>query len=314
MIEVTNLTKLYGDFTAVEDISFHVEKGDVLGFLGPNGAGKTTTMRILTGFLSPTDGAATIAGYDVFAQSLEARRHIGYLPETVPLYPEMTVLAYLDFVAKLRGVRDREDRVWDAMETCWIDDHADLLIGHLSKGYRQRLGLAQALVHDPDVLILDEPTIGLDPKQIIEVRELIRELGEERTVILSSHILPEVKQICDRVLIISRGHLVAADTPERLSARFQGMERVLVKLQNPGNDAAEQFSGISGVSAVEPTGDNDNTFEIECAVDVDRRAEVAAVAVQNGWGLLELRSVGASLEDVFLQLTAEEAETEEGGE
>jgi len=149
MIEVTNLTKLYGDFTAVEDISFHVEKGDVLGFLGPNGAGKTTTMRILTGFLSPTDGAATIAGYDVFAQSLEARRHIGYLPETVPLYPEMTVLAYLDFVAKLRGVRDREDRVWDAMETCWIDDHADLLIGHLSKGYRQRLGLAQALVHDP---------------------------------------------------------------------------------------------------------------------------------------------------------------------
>jgi len=166
----------------------------------------------------------------------------------------------------------------------------------------------------PDVLILDEPTIGLDPKQIIEVRELIRELGEERTVILSSHILPEVKQICDRVLIISRGHLVAADTPERLSARFQGMERVLVKLQNPGNDAAEQFSGISGVSAVEPTGDNDNTFEIECAVDVDRRAEVAAVAVQNGWGLLELRSVGASLEDVFLQLTAEEAETEEGGE
>jgi ABC-2 type transport system ATP-binding protein len=312
MIEATNLTKYYGDFAAIEDLSFRVEKGEVLGFLGPNGAGKTTTMRILTGFMPPSDGTATIAGYDVFTQSLEARRHVGYMPETVPLYPEMTVKAYLDFVAKLRATDERGDRVWDVMETCRIDDRADTLIGHLSKGYRQRVGLAQALVHNPDVLILDEPTIGLDPKQIIEVRELIKSLGEEHTVILSSHILQEVNQICDRVIIINKGHLVAADTPERLSARLQGAERIYLKLQNPDNRVPEVLARIDGVEAVETVAEN--AFEVECEADTDRRAEVASVAVNNGWGLLELRSVAASLEEVFLQLTADEEQEEESEE
>ena len=304
MIEVSNLTKYYGDFAAIEDLNFHVEKGEVLGFLGPNGAGKTTSMRILTGFMPPSDGTAKIAGYDVFAQSLEARRHIGYLPETVPLYPEMTVYAYLDFVAKLRGVDDRDDRIWDVMDTCWLEDRADQLIGQLSKGYRQRVGLAQALIHDPDVLILDEPTIGLDPKQIIEVRGLIKELGKEHTVILSTHILPEVSQICNRVIIINKGHLIAVDSPERLSARAEGAERVLLKLQQPAEETPTLLGTIGGVASVEPTGDNG--FEITCDGAADCRPEIAATAVQNGWGLLEMRSIGASLEDVFLQLTAEE--------
>jgi len=308
MIEVSNLTKYYGDFAAIEDLNFHVEKGEVLGFLGPNGAGKTTSMRILTGFMPPSDGTAKIAGYDVFAQSLEARRHIGYLPETVPLYPEMTVYAYLDFVAKLRGVDDRDDRIWDVMDTCWLEDRADQLIGQRSKGYRQRVGLAQALIHDPDVLILDEPTIGLDPKQIIEVRGLIKELGKEHTVILSTHILPEVSQICNRVIIINKGHLIAVDSPERLSARAEGAERVLLKLQQPAEETPTLLGTIGGVASVEPTGDNG--FEITCDGAADCRPEIAATAVQNGWGLLEMRSIGASLEDVFLQLTAEE-ETDE---
>ncbi len=308
MIEVSNLTKYYGDFAAIEDLNFHVEKGEVLGFLGPNGAGKTTSMRILTGFMPPSDGTAKIAGYDVFAQSLEARRHIGYLPETVPLYPEMTVYAYLDFVAKLRGVDDRDDRIWDVMDTCWLEDRADQLIGQLSKGYRQRVGLAQALIHNPDVLILDEPTIGLDPKQIIEVRGLIKELGKEHTVILSTHILPEVSQICNRVIIINKGHLIAVDSPERLSARAEGAERVLLKLQQPAEETPTLLGTIGGVASVEPTGDNG--FEITCDGAADCRPEIAATAVQNGWGLLEMRSIGASLEDVFLQLTAEE-ETDE---
>jgi len=304
MIDVTNLTKYYGENPAIEELNFHVEKGEVLGFLGPNGAGKTTTMRILTGFMPPSDGTAKIAGYDVFLQSLEARRHVGYLPETVPLYPEMTVYAYLDFVAKLRAVDDREDRVWKVMDTCWIEDHADRLIGHLSKGYRQRVGLAQALVHNPDVLILDEPTIGLDPKQIIEVRGLIKELGKEHTVILSTHILPEVSQICNRVIIINKGHVVAVDSPDRLSARAEGAERILVKLKQPVEETPTLLGNITGVTSVEPA--SDNTFEITCVVDTDCRPEIATVAVQHNWGLLEMRSVGASLEDVFLQLTAEE--------
>ncbi|NOZ05482.1 MAG: ATP-binding cassette domain-containing protein [Chloroflexi bacterium] len=312
MIEVSNLTKYYGDFTAIEDLNFHVEKGEVLGFLGPNGAGKTTTMRILTGFMPPSDGTVKIAGYDVFSQSLEARRHVGYLPETVPLYPEMTVYAYLDFVAKLRGVDDREDHVWDVMDTCWIEDRADQLIGQLSKGYRQRVGLAQALIHNPDVLVLDEPTIGLDPKQIIEVRGLIKELGKEHTVILSTHILPEVSQICNRVIIINKGHLVAVDSPERLSARAEGAERVLLKLQQPAEETPALLGNIGGVTSVEPAGDNG--FEITCDSATDCRPEIAAAAVQNGWGLLEMRALGASLEDVFLQLTAEEDTNEDEDE
>ncbi len=303
MIEVSNLTKYYGDFPAIEDLSFRVKKGEVLGFLGLNGAGKTTTMRILTGFMPPSDGTAKIAGYDVFTQSLEARRHIGYLPETVPLYPEMTVYAYLDFVAKLRGVDDRDDHIWDVMETCWITDRADQLIGQLSKGYRQRVGLAQALIHDPDVLILDEPTIGLDPKQIIEVRGLIKKLGQDHTVILSTHILPEVSQICNRVIIINQGHVVAADTPERLSARAEGAECIRLKLQQPVAETPALLGKIEGVTSIKPA--DDDEFEIICATGTDCRPQIAAVAVQNNWGLLEMRSAGTSLEDVFLQLTTE---------
>ncbi|HID87914.1 MAG TPA: ATP-binding cassette domain-containing protein [Anaerolineae bacterium] len=303
MIQVRNLTKYYGDLAAIQDVSFTVEKGEVLGFLGPNAAGKTTTMRILTGFLPPSSGTARVAGYDVLTDSLEVRRRIGYLPETVPLYPEMTVWSYLNFVARLRGVEKREKRVAEVMEICHVDDHANVLIGKLSKGYRQRVGLAQALVHDPEVLILDEPTLGLDPKQIIEVRELIRSLGGERTIILSTHILPEVSQTCQRVLIINEGRIVAEDTPERLTARLKGAERIYLEVANPSPQVEAELARIEGVTAVESKGDG--SYEVECALGVDRRPEIAATAVRHGWGLLEMRPMGMSLEEIFLKLTTE---------
>ncbi|MFQ5594427.1 MAG: ABC transporter ATP-binding protein [Anaerolineae bacterium] len=309
MIEVENLTKTYGDFVAIRDVSFHVPRGEVLGFLGPNGAGKTTTMRILTGYMPPTDGRATVAGFDVFHDSLEVRRRIGYLPETVPLYTEMTVEGYLDFVARLRGVDDRWDRIDRIMDQMDITDRADDLIGQLSKGYRQRVGLAQALVHDPEVIILDEPTIGLDPKQIIEVRELIRSLSGERTVILSTHILPEVSQLCERVLIIHEGHIVAEDTPEQLTARLEGAERVRVALE-PGSDGVVEVLGaIDGVEEVTAVGDG--KFDVTCALGEELRPVLARRIVERGWPLLELRPVGMSLEDVFLRLTTETPEEAE---
>jgi ABC-2 type transport system ATP-binding protein len=303
MIEVENLTKTYGDFVAIEDVSFHVPQGEVLGFLGPNGAGKTTTMRILTGYMPPTDGRATVAGFDVFHDSLEVRRRIGYLPETVPLYNEMTVAGYLDFVARLRSVDDRWDRIDRIMDQVDIADRADDLIGKLSKGYRQRVGLAQALVHDPEVIILDEPTIGLDPKQIIEVRELIRSLSGERTVILSTHILPEVSQLCERVLIINEGHIVAEDTPEQLTARLEGAERVRVALEPGADGVAEVLGAIDGVEDVTSVGDG--KFDVTCALGAELRPVLARRIVERGWSLLELRPVGMSLEDVFLKLTTE---------
>ncbi len=306
MIEVENLTKHYGDFVAIEDVSFHVSRGEVLGFLGPNGAGKTTTMRILTGYMPPTDGRASVAGFDVFHDSLEVRRRIGYLPETVPLYPEMTVEGYLDFVAQLRGLDDRWDRIDRVMEQMDIVDRADDLIGQLSKGYRQRVGLAQALVHDPEVIILDEPTLGLDPKQIIEVRELIRSLSGERTVILSTHILPEVSQICERVLIINEGRIVAEDTPEQLATRLEGAERVRVTLDSGADGVAEVLGSIDGVEDVVQIGNG--SYDVTCAMDVELRPVLARRIVESGWSLLELRPVGMGLEDVFLQLTTE-AET-----
>lgn len=306
MIEVENLTKTYGDFVAIEDVNFHVPRGEVLGFLGPNGAGKTTTMRILTGYMPPTSGRATVAGFDVFHQSLEARRRIGYLPETVPLYNEMTVAGYLDFVAQLRGVDNRRERIARVMDQVDITDRADDLIGKLSKGYRQRVGLAQALVHDPEVIILDEPTIGLDPKQIIEVRELIRGLSGERTVILSTHILPEVSQLCERVLIINKGRIVAEDTPERLTARLEGAERVRVVLEPGAEGVAEVLGAIDGVEDVTPVGDG--KFDVTCALGAELRPILARRIVEQGWSLLELRPVGMSLEDVFLELTTETPE------
>jgi ABC-2 type transport system ATP-binding protein len=302
MIEVENLTKYYGDLAAIKDVSFTVEQGEVLGFLGPNGAGKTTTMRILAGFIPPSSGTARVAGYDVFKDSLEVRRRIGYLPETIPLYPEMTVRSYLDFMATIRGVKERRKRLEEVMATCHIEEVADEAIGKLSKGYQQRVGLAQALVHNPDVLILDEPTIGLDPKQIIEVRELIKELGKERTIILSTHILSEAQQVCGRVLIINEGRIVAEGTPESLTALLKGGERIYIELARPSPDVKEELMGIEGVKSVEA---KDGGYEIECALGKDKREEIAEAAVKHKWGLLEMKKVGMSLEEIFLELTEE---------
>ena len=312
MIQVEGIYKTFGQTVALQDVSFHVERGEVLGFLGPNGAGKTTTMRILTGYLAPTAGRATVAGFDVFTQSLEVRRRIGYLPETVPLYPEMTVYSYLEYLAHLRDVANRDQRIAYAMEVCGVAHHADTIIGKLSKGYRQRVGLAQALLHDPEVLILDEPTIGLDPKQVVEVRELIRELGKERTIILSTHILPEVSETCGRVLIINRGRIVAEDTPERLTARLQGAECIRLLVRGANEELRQRLAAIEGVLSVEPL-DTDG-FEVQSALGVDVRAQLAATVVNGGWGLLEMRPVGMSLEEIFLKLTTDETETSEEGE
>lgn len=306
MIEVAGLTKRYNDITVVDDVSFAVARGEVLGFLGPNGAGKTTTMRMLTGYMPPTSGTVTIAGYDMQTQSLQARRHIGYLPEGVPLYPEMTVASYLDHMARLRNMTQRADAVARAMDLVHIADRADDQIGKLSKGQRQRVGLAQALLHDPDVLILDEPTVGLDPRQIIEVRELIRELGATRTVILSTHILPEVSMLCNRVVIIKKGRVVAEDTPTALTSRLQGAERIEMRVHQQPADitAIAQLPGVVSVSV-----EADGLFHIETAAGSELRPTLAALAVQHDWGLLELHKVTLSLEAIFLELTTQEADT-----
>jgi ABC-2 type transport system ATP-binding protein len=302
MIEVENLTKYYGSLAAIKDVSFTVRKGEILGFLGPNAAGKTTTMRILTGFMPPSSGRARVAGFDVFEDSLEVRKRIGYMPETVPLYPEMTVSSYLNFVARVRNVQDRKEQIENIVDTCDIAHYADTLIGKLSKGYRQRVGLAQALVHDPQVLVLDEPTIGLDPKQIIEVRELIKSLGGDHTIILSTHILPEASQVCERIVIINEAEVVAEGTPEMLTARLQQTERIFLEVQAPTPRIASDMSQLEGVTEVEDKGEG--KYEITCALGTDLRAEISSLVVGRGWGLLELRPVGMSLEDVFLQLTA----------
>jgi len=313
MIEVENLTKYYGNLAAIKDISFTVQEGEILGFLGPNAAGKTTTMRILTGFMPPSSGTARVAGFDVFEDSLEVRRRIGYMPETVPLYPEMTVSSYLNFVTRIRNVENRKEQIEDVMDTCDISHYADTLIGRLSKGYRQRVGLAQALVHDPQVLVLDEPTIGLDPKQIIEVRELVKSLGGDHTIILSTHILPEASQVCERLVIIDEGEVVAEGTPEMLTSRLQQTQRIFLQVQEAAPDVTTQLSRLEGVADVEEQGEG--KYEIACALGTDRRAEISSLVVTRGWGLLELRPVGMSLEEIFLQLTAveEEEQYEEEG-
>ena len=314
MIEVEHLTKSYGKARAVDDISFRVERGEILGFLGPNGAGKTTTMRILTGYLPATGGTARIAGYDVSEQSLEVRRRIGYLPEVPPLYPEMSVHAYLEFVARIKGVpaADTGKRVEEALRLTNITDKRDELIKRLSRGYRQRVGLAQAIVHNPDVVILDEPTVGLDPKQIIEVRKLIKGLAGEHTIILSTHILPEVSMTCDRVVIINKGKIAAIDTPENLTTQLKGGERV--RLEVGGDPAAlrstlEAMEGVSRVEVepVEASGHLSVTVESEQGRDL--RSAIAAHVVGQGFDLYELRAVSLSLEDIFLQLTTEEQAT-----
>ena len=311
MIEVQHLTKRYGRVTAVDDVTFRVERGEILGFLGPNGAGKTTTMRILTGYMPATDGKAMVAGFDVFEQPLEAKRRTGYLPETPPLYPDMSVSEYLDFVAKIKGVPigDRKQRIKSVMERTRIADMAARACSKLSKGYKQRVGLAQALIHNPDVLILDEPTAGLDPKQIIETRQLIKELSGNHTVILSTHILPEVSQTCQRVVIINKGRVVAVDTPDNLTARLRGSETMYVQVDANGADASSTLSRIPGVMRVVEADRRERQvgYEVESEQGHDIRRDLANAVVTSGWGLLELRPMRMSLEDIFLSLTTEDA-------
>jgi gliding motility-associated transport system ATP-binding protein len=311
VIEVQHLSKRYGRITAVDDISFRVERGEILGFLGPNGAGKTTTMRILTGYIPATEGKAVVAGFDVFDQPIEAKRRTGYLPETPPLYPDMTVLEYLTFVAKVKGVpsNERHQRIRQVMDRTRIADMANRLCAKLSKGYRQRVGLAQALIHNPDVLILDEPTAGLDPKQIIETRQLIKQLAGDHTIILSTHILPEVSQTCQRVVIINKGRVVAVDTPDNLTARLRGSETMYVQVDQGSEDAAATLMRVPGVTRVVESDRRDARigYEVESEVGHDVRRELARTVVTNGWGLLELRPLRMSLEDVFLSLITDES-------
>ena len=310
MIEVQHLVKRYSDYLAVNDVTFTVEKGQILGLLGPNGAGKSTTMRIITGFLPPSEGKVTVCGHDIFSQALEARRHIGYLPESPPLYVDMSVTSYLDFVAKLKGVpaNQRKARINSVIERCWLTDVRHKLIAKLSKGYRQRVGLAGALIHDPAVLILDEPTSGLDPKQINETRDLIKSLAGQHTVILSTHILPEVEMTCEKVVIINKGRVVAQDTPDRLRSRLKGGEQVAVVARGPREEIAAELGRLDGVRSVHPEAHAGpmTTFLIDADSQDDLRERIAARVIACGWGLHELKSVGYSLEEIFLRLTTQE--------
>jgi len=312
MIEVEGLTKNYGSFRAVDKVSFNVRRGEVLGFLGPNGAGKSTTMKILTCFLSPTAGRAVVAGHDVFSESLEVRKRIGYLPEDTPIYRDMTVLEFLQFAAAMRGMdKDRaEGRIREIGQRCGLSDVAGKLVGELSKGFRQRVGLAQAMLHDPDIVILDEPTSGLDPNQIVEIRSLIKEIGQEKTVILSTHILPEVQATCSRVVIISGGKLVADGTPDELRARERGGRyRVVVESNGVPKDAIrDQLARLAGVTRCEAiTGEaGAHAFALDAASASDLRKPIFRAAVDNRWTLLELARESASLEDVFRNLTTGE--------
>ncbi|MCX5752605.1 MAG: ATP-binding cassette domain-containing protein [Candidatus Krumholzibacteria bacterium] len=313
MIQVENLTKRYGATIGVTNLDFRVEKGEVLGFLGPNGAGKTTTMKMLTCYLSPTSGTAKVCGFDILDQSMEVRKRIGYLPERNPLYGDMTVHGYLDFVARVKGVKPsaRRGEIDRAIERCGLEEVPRRTIGKLSKGYQQRVGIAQATLNDPEILILDEPTLGLDPKQIIDIRRLIRNLGGEKTVILSSHILPEVSQVCNRVIIINRGELVAADTPENLRSRLATSSIVRVALRDEGDVLARAeriLAKIDGVVAIreKPREHGMGAFMVDCAPARDIREEIARSLVAEGLPLLELHREELSLEEIFLQLVTEE--------
>jgi ABC-2 type transport system ATP-binding protein len=311
MIEVSDLTKKYGAVAAIRDVSFSVAPGHVVGFLGPNGAGKSTTMRILACFMPASGGSARVAGYDVFSQSMDVRKRIGYLPENVPLYTDLRVGPYLDFVAEVKGVGRtvRRSRVAEVMERCLISDVQHRIIGKLSKGYRQRVGLAQALVGDPEVLILDEPTIGLDPRQITEIRALIKSLAGTHTVILSTHILPEVSMVCSGVIIINKGAIVAQGPIDNLVEQFFPTSRVQVTIQEPTPAVRTALSGLPGVTGVQAPVDGAGVFVVEAARGRDVRADIFRLAAQQKWPLLELRQVGATLEEVFMRIVAgEEAE------
>lgn len=308
MIKVSHLTKRYGNFTAVSDVSFEIEKGEVVGFLGPNGAGKTTTIRMITGFLPPSAGKVEVAGFDALEEAEEVKKRIGYLPENVPLYQDMEVEAFLNFFAELKHIRkkERKKRVAKIIERCGLKSVKKEIIKRLSKGFRQRVGIAQALIGDPEVLILDEPTIGLDPKQVVEIRNLIKELGKKRTIILSTHILPEVSEVCNRVIIISQGKIVASDTPEKLTSSMAGVERVVVKIKGPVDQVFSSLSQLEGVKSVkeEKRFDGDVTsFIVESALGVDLRKLLAKEVINRGWDLLELRKETLKLEDIFLKLT-----------
>ena len=319
MIEVENLTKNYGPFRALRDVSFRIEKGEVVGFLGPNGAGKTTAMRILTCFMPASSGKATVAGYDVFKESLEVRKRIGYLPENIPLYPEMTVSRYLKYISKIKGLprSRRAGRLDMAIEACGLTERRNQIIGQLSKGYRQRVGLAQALIHDPDVMIFDEPTSGLDPRQIIEIRELIKELGKEHTIILSTHILPEASMTCERLIVINEGRIagdvklsegraISVNTSAPIESPLIEGKTLYLEVGGPTEEIATALQSVPSVNRAENRGMTESDqpiFHVSYNVETDARPEIAAAIVQNGWSLLEMRSVEETLEEVFLRLT-----------
>lgn len=306
MIVVKDLTKYYGTFAAIQNLTFEVAAGEIVGFLGPNAAGKTTTLKILAGYMPPTFGTATVNGHDCVEESLAARRSLGYLPETVPLYPDLTVSQFLDFAGQAKGLERQERRreVARAISDCSLEEVKDTLIGVLSKGFRQRVGLAQALLGRPPLLILDEPTIGLDPAQIVEIRELIRQLAGEHTIILSSHILPEVSQLCQRVIIINRGQIVASDTPANLTQQLGREARIHLRVRGPEQEIAVALAALPGVKAVRPQ--TDGAFMLEADLDYEVRPAVARSVVQHGWDLLELRTQEFTLEDVFINLVTEE--------
>ena len=305
MIEIRNLTKTYGKRVAVDGISASVEKGEIVGFLGPNGAGKTTTMRIVTGFLMPTSGEVSVAGHDMRTHSLEARRLIGYMPEIVPLYTDMTTRAYLTYVARLRGLDKKRSRirVGEVVEICHLEEYVDVILGKLSKGFRQRVGLAQAIIHEPEVLILDEPTVGIDPIQVAQTRELIKDLGRDHTIMLSTHILPEVSMTCERVIIIHQGRIVAEDRIENLSTVLRGGSRMRLKVQAPAQEVTDRLSQIASIRQV--------SYEapyhlVSFASDQSPHSEITEAVVRSGWTLLAMESAQMSLEDIFLELTGEE--------
>ncbi|MCH8744547.1 MAG: ABC transporter ATP-binding protein [Chloroflexi bacterium] len=309
MIQATGLTHYYGPQPAIEDVNFGVKKGEILGFLGPNGAGKTTTMRILTGFMPPTEGKVTVGGFDVVEQSLEVRRRVGYLPETVPLYTEMSVNSYLKYMGSLRGMEPKriKRRITEVIDVCRLGDYHKTIIGKLSKGFRQRVGIAQAILHEPEVLVLDEPTIGIDPIQVVETRKLIQDLGKQQTVVLSSHILPEVSMICERVLIIHQGRIVAEDTPDNLAGRLQGVDRLEVEVGGPSAEVLPVLKKVSGVIQVTHSRQqNRDLYTIQAKQGQDLRDEISRAVVSNDWSLLNLQQVGMTLEDIFLRLTTEE--------
>ena len=315
MIVVEDITKYYNDFPAVTGITFSVKQGEILGFLGPNGAGKSTTMKMLTGFMPPTSGSIEIAGYDIVEESLNARRHIGYLPETVPLYQDMTVSDYLDFMGAIRGMKSEQidKRRGEVVEVCNLNEYTNTIIGKLSKGFRQRVGIAQAIIHEPDVLVLDEPTIGIDPIQVVETRQLIKDLGENHTLILSSHILPEVSMICDNVIIINEGQIVAVDNPTNLGTNLSGVEKVEMEVKGPNREilpVLENVSEVEEVARIPVSGGAYHRYHITVTLGQDIRSRLASTILDHGWELLKIQSLGMTLEEIFLRLTLEEERLE----